>query len=710
MKSEKVRIFTFALFLFGIALFYSGGLFIKYINEGIPSGVINYGVHKMLPGDHHEQFYRYSLVYENLIKGRMPYYTGYQFASTEFSEGLVFFPFSFIVGLLTFVFGPILSYNLLLLFSYVFVGLAGFFMVRQMTKSDLAGIVSGVFLATVPFRTSFLYGQMVYGVDAVMVPLLIYAVERTRKTGAPMHFFIIGLLFFLTATANFQLFYFAMIILWPYFLYVLFVFFRKSEESVIIKLKPVLWILPGLFACMFYLLYIYYLMKNGALHSGKNFAETLFYTPEPYRIFNRYNGNEKNVYLGLTALLVVPWMVSPMFRCRIEENKHAYIPLFTALLIFGMYLVFGPIIDNVFKLPIYKWMFDHIPGFNGTRTPGRIMAVNVVLYAILLGYFTKNFVNIMGVHFSKLAKLFCVAFIVVLIVWDFNYLKPGINTFASENKAYKSIAEKQTKIVTLPFQFISANYLNSTFLPLALKYDVRIFSGHSSFYPKKMDQLVPMLFSLNDGFIDHQQWKFLIENEYKYIIAHATVYRPNVDASVLSTLHISPYLKFLESDQNVYLYKVKENPTSVLYSGLEGINYEAWADAINNLPQHLQLESGELINAYGWHVREVYPEQRPFRWMNGVESLIVVGVDDMEHLSLMFEYNSPYRETLKISSYLSKVEVDQKILKDGWVNVKIRLSQPVAKIAFIKLEVANLFKAPPDTREFGCQISDFVVE
>ena len=86
-------------------------------------------------------------------------------------------------------------------------------MVRQFTKSTPAGIVSGLFLTIVPFRTSFLYGEMVYGVDAVMLPLLIYATERAKETGRPQYFFAVGLILFLTLTANFQLFYWSMLLL-----------------------------------------------------------------------------------------------------------------------------------------------------------------------------------------------------------------------------------------------------------------------------------------------------------------------------------------------------------------------------------------------------------------------------------------------------------------------------------------------------------------
>lgn len=706
INSERTLVFAFALFLLCVGLFYSGRVYLDHLNDGIAAGVVMDGVHHMLPGDHHEQFYRYSLVYENLTRGRMPYYTGYQYASTDFTEGLIFFPFTAIVGLMSFVFGPILAFNLLLLFSYVFVGLAGYYMVKQITKSTAAGIVSGVFLATVPFRTSFLYGQMVFGVDAVMLPLLIYAIERAKETGRSRYFFMAGLTMFLTITANFQLFYWAMLLLSPYFLYVFVCYFRKSDSGVIGKLKPMAWVLPGLLGGILYGMYVFFLMKGGALQGGQNFAETLFYTPEPHRLFIKFNGNEKNVYLGLTALLVLPWLFLPLLRCRNAEARTPYIPLFLALFIIGMWLVFGPIFDLAIKIPIYQWLFEHVLGFNGTRTPGRIMAVVVVFYAILLGFFVSTLASRLKARFSNTAVTVMAVGMSALIVHDFNYINPGVNTFEKENKAYRAIAGTQAKVVTLPFQLVSAHYFNSTFLTYALKYDIRLLTGHSSFYPKIVDEQVETMFSLNDGWIDHLQWQWLIDNGYEYVIAHATEFQPNVSPSVIGALKISPYVELMSSDNGVFLFKIRKSAVGGAATGMDSVDFDAWGAAIEDLASKASPSATEMQYAYGWYMREAYPNQKPFRWMKGVDSILVLeGYAKGEH-AVSFDFLCPDQLPLTIDVHRARAEVKQEKLGDGWHKANIVVKTGANKTVFITLRASKLFEAPPDTRKFGCQVSD----
>lgn len=705
--------FAFALFLLCVGLFYSGWSFISHLKDGIATGSVVGSVDHMRPGDHHEQFYRYSLVYENLVRGNMPYFTGYQYASTDFTEGLIFFPFTAIVGLLSFVFGPILSYNLLLIFSYVFVGLAGYYMVKQITKSTAAGFVSGLFLATVPFRTSFLYGQMLFGVDAVMIPLLIYIIERAKETGLSRYFFLIGLLMFLMVTANFQLFYWAMLLLSPYFLYAIFFYFHNSNITTIVKIKGATWLIPGLIGCLIYGIYVFLLMKNSALQGGQNFNELLNYTPELYRLFIKFNGNEKNVYLGLTALLVLPWTLLPLLRYRSTMSRSPYIPLFFALFIIGMWLVFGPFIDLATKLPIYRWLFDHVPGINGTRTTGRLMSVVVIFYAILLGFFVEALASRLTSRFSRTAANATVAGILVAIVLDFNYLKPGINTFEQENQAYTSIAGTRAKVVTLPFQSISNHHYNSTFLTYALKYDIRLFTGHSSFYPKVMDEHVSKMYSLNDGFIDHSQWKWLIDNDYKHIIAHATEFMPNVSLSTIAALRISPYLEFLKVDNGVYLFNVRKidaNNTAGAPGAIESVDYETWGGAIESLPTTAPWPvASEVQHAYGWYTLETYPNQRPFRWMKGVDSILVLNKTDKSRRTVSFDFHCPNHQPLKIGIHRAKGNFTQEKLSDGWHKAEIIVHGTANKVSFISLQASKLFEAPPDIRKFGCQVGDISI-
>ncbi|MGQ9702761.1 MAG: hypothetical protein ACUVQT_09980 [bacterium] len=300
-----------------------------------------------------------------------------------------------------------------------------------------------------------------------------------------------------------------------------------------------------------------------------------------------------------------------------------------------------------------------------------------------------------------------------LIVWDFNYLNPGISIFMKENKAYSEISGKQAKVTTIPFQLNSADYRNSTFLPLALKYDLRLFTGHSSFYPKDVDSQVQNLFSLNNGMINHEQWQWLYNNGYQYVIAHATEFEPRVDAGVIATLEISGYLEFLMEDQGVFIYKVRDVPiqtTDHNTNNSADIDYYAWAQAINKVALKYKLNTNEIQYIYGWYTRETYPNQKPFRWMQGIESLIAINMTKSSDRTIEFEYLSPYNKPLKIEVKLATAEIQETRLNDGWTKVILKLHNPNNSFAFVKLVASQLFEAPPDVRKFGRQIGDIILK
>jgi hypothetical protein len=712
-KSEKIKIILFSLFLLSVGLYYSGWHFVSNINEGISAGVVGGQLLNMSHGDYHAQFYRYSLFFENLSRGYLPYYNGYIFASNNYTEGLIYFPFSAIVGILSFVLGPILSYNLLALFSYVFVGLAGYLMVKQLTKSTAAGLVAGVYLATVPFRTSFLYGQMVYGVDAVLLPLLIYFVERAKNLQQRKYFFLAGLILFFTITSNFQFFYWTIFLMSPYLIISLCEYFKSSQINLNLnlKIKILAWILPGLLGCLAYGIFIYTIIKGSGLKSGQNFEETLFYTPEFYRLFITFNGNEKNIYLGVTALFVVPWLLSPIVRYKKSKTESYYIPLFFLTFIMGILLIFGPRIDQSLKLNIFQWMFENIPGFNGTRTPGRIMAVVTVVYAILLGYavsaFLESYKNKITRYFSSLIA----GLLAITIVWDFNYPQPNIATFEKENKAYDFIAGKQIKIITLPFNEHPAHYHNTLFLTYALKYNLRLLNGHSSFYPTESVNQFEKLFTLNNGFVSYEQWRWLKENNYQYITAHATKNEPNVSPATIANFNISPYVEYVMNDKNVYLYKIRNDLELSMQNDSKEINFKAWAESIVKISNEIDQKNNGIRYQHGWYGREAYLNQRPYRWMKGTESILVLEPHEANWSELSFDYLCPFRDKLNISTHPSgAMIIFEKENHDEWKNINVKLNAVQKQASFIVLSASKIFESPPDTRKFGCMVSDVVLK
>ncbi len=702
LSQEKLIPIGLTVFLLLVGFYYSGWNFLAHFSDGIPSNSVGGGVSYMAPGDHHEQFYRYSLFFDNLIRGRFPYYTGYQFSEQSFTEGLVFFPFSALAGLISFIFGPIVAFNLIMVISYPAVGLAGYFMVKSITNDRSAALVGGIFLALLPFRTSFLYGQMVYGVDAILLPLLIGCCEHIKKSLSKSYLLAAGIILFFMITSNFQMFYWAMLLLAPYYLFVLICTLKKFHVGHF--WRSYLYILPGLILTVLYGLFIIEMMNTGVLDKGQSFEETLFYTPTFDQLFSRFSGNEKNVYLGFTAPFVLLWVAAHLFFVGRHFKRSFYLGGLFFLFCTGFFFIFGPRFDEVSKLSLFRWMFDNVPGFNGTRTTGRIMSVVAVIYTLLLASFVVFLKKIFVKRFAH--GVFWrggIALLSLLIVLDFGYLNPNISLFMAENAAYKQIAEKQRKVLTIPFQFNSAHYKNSTFLPIALKYDMRLLTGHSSFYPRAVDKDVSYLYSINDGIISFEQVSWLKNRGYEYIVVHNTKFEPRVDSLVVAAFDSSSMITRVTEDSGVIVYKISElsDSENVVAMDFEKLNQIFVAGV-----QSGRIVISDVQYAMGWYDREEYPNERPFRWMSGLNAWLAIPPTLEQERLLAFKYKCPSLELLQFasSSNLPKI-LSEKKLDDDWREVLFKL--PSNQAAFLlRLRTAHLFSVNTDIRSFGCQVGD----
>jgi len=712
-NSGKIKkIISLSLIYLSVGIFYSGKNFMVHITDGIPAGAAGGQVIQMKPGDHHEQFYRYSLVKTNLERGRTPYYSGYQYAgekeSKVFSEGMVFFPFTLINAFLAFLFGDILAYNILLLLSYVYTGLIMYILVYYYTKSWIASFLSSLFLALVPFRTSFLYGEMVYGVDLALIPLALLFFEKATTEYKKIYFFISGLIFFLCMTANFQMFYWFLFITSPYLAYKFFKFLNDNSFSFKDKTTMSILFSIGVFGVLLYAIYILQIMKASVLNSGQSINEVLVYTPDIKNLFQINNGNEKNVNLGLTVLIIIPFLFSKYFSKLENHEEKRKIIFFLIMFFWSYYLCFAPKIDQVTGVGFFQLMFDHIPGFNGTRTTGRIMAVTSVLYAIILGYAIKYIFEILSltldkknIKHQKLLIQGAVIFISIIMIWNFKYTTPNINLFEKENQAYNKIGFQQNKIITLPFQLQSAHYYNATFLTYALKYDLRLFTGHSSVYPIAIDRIALFLSSLNNGILSEEQWKWLKNNDYKYIVAHNTELQPKVDKFALLLLKRNPNLNFISSDNGIYVFSINDQFTKV------SNNY-----FIDDL-SFLGINNSKDINIFpesGWYPREAPPGQIPFRWMHGTDSyMIIPHAKNYAKSNIIFEYKCPY-DDLTIDILSGKFEEKIDTLSGGWKRMNIKAFN-VKKMTLISLKTKREFYGKgKDPRIFGCMIGDITID
>ncbi|MCR8635980.1 hypothetical protein [Paenibacillus radicis (ex Xue et al. 2023)] len=712
MNWKNKWIYTVILIHIVIALTYSGTTFLKNMNDSIPASPVGNNISYMTPGDHFEQFYRYSIVKNNILRMNFPYFSGYQYNFEDignFTEGLVFFPFSFISGMLSFVTGDILAYNLMALLSYVFVGLSAYYLVLNITKNKGSAIISSVFYSALPFRTSFLYGEMVYGIDLCLLPLPILFTEKAIESNKKRYFLLLVISLFLISTANSQMFYYYSLLVSPYFVFRFWNYLNNKKLITKDKLMNISIIIFGICMISSYLFYILKLMSKSALEKGQDFSELFIYSPEIKNIFIHYSGNEKNLYIGWTLLIFIVFIISGVWNSKkyLKERELLFLWFFIPIFLLSYILTFGPNFDKYTGLNMYKWFFDNIPAANGTRTTGRIMAISALLFTVILGIIINFSYNYLSR--TKVGNKFVIKLLVIIvcfsIILDFNYLNPIMVKVEKENSVYRTISGTKNRVLAIPFQHEADHFMNASYMYYSLIYDLRMFNGHSSLYPSKYREIAPILYPINEGEFTKEIWRNVKNQGFKYIIVHNTEFEPRVSRLITAKLINNKYLNLVKQDKGYFLLEILDTPKEAV---------ETFQSIFN---QYINIGSessdfGSIHYFNNWYAKEVYADQRPFRWTKSNKSSLVYLVDKKKPISAMeFDVKAPLAGTILKLRVNENQYTEQPIGNGEWHHITIKLAEQDKPYFFVELEINNTFNpGKTDSRELGIMVSDIIVK
>lgn len=701
-----------ALFLV-LGAYFAGWNFLANISTAVPRTAAGgeAGLQYMLPGDHFEQLYRYSLPRHNLENGMPLYESGYQYNfssdSPAFYEGLIFFPFSALHTVLSYLTGDVAAYNLLALLSFPLVGGAMYWLVFFLTRSHPAALLSALILALLPHRTSFLFGEMLYGMDLMWPPLIVLMFEKAIRSLQVRYAFLFGVALFFYATSNFQGLYLFSVFSLPYFLIRVFQVVKNGGFDTRKLWRQASFMALALLPSLIYLFTIRGLIAASGLSGGQDYAETTFYSPTLLNAISVWSGNEKTIYLGwpffVTLALLIYFGIAGYYRKTIEifeVGDRSVLWLAGLCFVVSYLFCLGPHLDTILNVNVYRWYFDHFPGASGTRTPGRLMNAAGFWFALFFGMFVHLTLSGWEKHRVLKRLIFPVVIIgAVAIVYNYHYTRPLLIKLESHNFAYEKIRGTPGIVYTVPTQVQAPHFLNATFLFYTHKYNLKIFGGHSSIYPKEWDKIIGDFLPINDGRFDRKMMERFKLRGITHLAVHATSFEPNVPPIVLARLKQSPYLQLLAEDKGVNIFEVDYSAT-----GEQTIEP-------SRLLSTVQLRSedyGKFMYFDGWYGREVYPDQRPFRWMQGAESSGVVFAGTKGLTTAEFAFRCPL-ESLNVMVNGRKVTNESADLGEGWRKLVIDLPAYGQDHYLLQFHTSKTFKAPPDTREFGCMIGDIVI-
>jgi len=335
-----------------------------------------------------------------------PYPSTVVFSENMFSLGLCALPLFLLTK------NIIVTYNLLLILSFILSGYAAYFCIKEIIPSKYAAVLGGFCFAFNPWRFSNLHS--LHLLAAWWIPLCFWALLRYYKTSMIRYIIVFGIFFVLASlTSAYSMLFTASAL----FICIIALFFISFRNELLFSLFKQRWkhllllsiiIIPPLFVT-----YLPYLRMSKLipmsrpliLMQRRSLTGKSFFVPPGNNLLwaNVIGPNAPSIREGLKIAYVgiIPFMLSMygffhVMRKSSPKDRNLFFSFsltgaMLTLLSFGPYLTLW---NHRFKSPLLSvWL---LPGFQSTRAPGRL--------ALLLYFFIGIFVAA-GIYY--LEKKYC---------------------------------------------------------------------------------------------------------------------------------------------------------------------------------------------------------------------------------------------------------------------------------------------------------------
>lgn len=190
--------------------------------------------------------------------------------------------------------------------------------------------------------------------------------------------------------------------------------------------------------------------------------------------------------------------------------------------------------------------------FNYSRVPARMIYMSILGLSIIAGF------GIKGKH------RFLSIILPILIVIDFlPKQRPGISIMPKSNIVYEYIKDKNYKgnILEIPIWPGDSSW-SSLYQYYITLYRIQTINGYDPTVSQDyVDNVAEALFSVNLGQMNYNQYQVLKKLNVEYILFHEEAYPEKVcpfpPKYALELLKKSPYIDFVMTDGNIYLFKLK---------------------------------------------------------------------------------------------------------------------------------------------------------
>ena len=428
------------------------------------------------PGDHLQTGYQLWLVGHQLEHGRAPWRDPYSFQpEVEPRWNLAGWPFGYAYWPVVAAFGPVLAWNLFVLFGFVGAGGFAALWLRELGLPRGPALVGGLAFALAPYLQAQWSAGHLLAWTAMLLPLSLWAVERARK-GSLWWLALAGAAL-VSVPLSGQL-HLALGVI-PFF--VLYAIVRLPWAALLA--------VPALAAG---------LLANALVVShttgarSRSFHQVEHYSAGLSDFVSRDSKLlEQMVYLGWSLLaLAVAGFVALLLRRR-----------------WGMATVLGlgALVPILFALgshtPGYETLWRHLPGLQHTRVPERIMPVACLALAALA-----------AVAVSRLRWPGTAALVVLLLFVDLPLRLFDETAADPHNRVYAAIrAEPPGRMLEIPV-YEPGNQNASTYLYYVMQAPREHPSGYTTTAPIAADATLRAL--------QKQPCRYLDSLGIRYIVTH----------------------------------------------------------------------------------------------------------------------------------------------------------------------------------------------
>ena len=330
------------------------------------------------------------------------------------------YPFNFFYGLWGQLgYGSNVTEKFLVFWPIVLLGpIAGFLLVRKITKSDLAGFIGSLVFSFNTYFLSidtqghiFLTLGFVWGTFAFLS--FIYLLDTRKKILVPITTFFLCIAGF----SDFRTLYVVAGIISLYFLYNQF-FIEKNWRA---SLKANFLLFFSVFF-LFLLLNLFWIIPNvttGTLTSNeylnRSIIEGNFYNIQNATalFYPFWTGAEPTWFL-VQNIPFFFWLYPILaFTGFIIGRKNKPIVYFGLLALIGIFLTKQ---DSAPFGQIYTFFYNHVPGFSAFREASKFYFVIVISYSVLIGSFAFSLLNYL--KSQKISKYIIVFLIALLPLWN----------------------------------------------------------------------------------------------------------------------------------------------------------------------------------------------------------------------------------------------------------------------------------------------------